>query len=343
MEVRFDGVKKTDPTNHEGFQVNYAAPKRAGFRWRWRFMVLLVISPILIWGWLVLQEEILVRADGILTTEPIHLSASDPGFVTSVPVALGDSVSSGQLLLELSSPEIDRKIKHWSGNLEELKIYQDQMIANLKETLGVYTRRLEESRRKQDRIAARYQQLAEKGLFKLADQMQLNEMRRALSHDERQHIVDLERLESLRYTHDLADEIRAIELEIAVAEVQQQQLDTRANRDGVINRVFVKEGEYVTEGAPLVELSNYDAPVVNVFLQPESISSANVGNAVVVIFPDRTRYHGVVKEPPQIAETIPAALAGPFEGSKRAIKVVVALDQEPDTWVEGLPVKVRFK
>ena len=37
MEVRFDGVKKTDPAQHDGFKVNYAAAKRAGFTWRWPF------------------------------------------------------------------------------------------------------------------------------------------------------------------------------------------------------------------------------------------------------------------------------------------------------------------
>ncbi len=342
MRVQFEGTKQSDPTVQDGFQVEYAGAKRAGFRWRWRFMLLLVVSPILIWGWFLTQEQVLTRADGILTTEPIQLRASKSGFVTSIKVQPGGKVENGQQIFDLSSPEVDRKIDHWQSNLNELVDYREKMIAEVRQTLDVYQARLDESRAKQDSIAENYGQLSEKGLLKLADEMQLNETRRALSQDERQQMVDLERLESLRYTHDLADEIRELELEIAVAEVQQTQLDIRSDSDGVVNRLYVKEGEYVTEGEPLAELSNYDAPVVNVFLKPERMSHAKVGNEVVVIFPDRSRYDGIVAEPPQIAETIPVSLSGPFESSKRAIKVVVQFDQSPENWVEGLPVKVRF-
>lgn len=342
MEVKFERLKETDPTAHDGFKVGYADAKRAGFRWRWRFMLLLVISPILIWGWMVMQDQVLTRADGILTSEPIQMRASEAGFVTAVMVAPGDRVEVGQQLFDLSSPETDRKISHWQGNLSKLVEYQDHMIAELRGALASHQQKLDDSRAKQDEIAQSYRQLAEKGLFKLSDQMQLNEMRRSLSQDERQQMVDLERLESLRFTHDLADEIREIELQIAVAEVQQTQLDSRSDRSGVVNRLYVKEGEYVTEGDLLIELSNFETPVINVFLKPERMGQATVGNKVVIILPDRTRYDGVVLEPPQITETIPASLAGPFEGSARAIKVVVAFDEMPATWIEGLPVIVRF-
>jgi len=343
MDVRFEGIKKTDPTNDDGFKVEYAGAKRAGFRWRWRLMLLLVVSPILIWGWLVVQNQVLTRAEGILTTEPILLSASKSGFVASVSVVPGDRVSVGHEIVDLSSPETNRKIEFWENSRDELLSYRDRMMSDLREALEVYGRKLEASRAKQDAFAEKYRQLAEKGLFKLSDQMQLNEMRRALSADEREQLVDLERLESLRYTNDLAAEIREIELLIAVANVQQTQLDIKVNRDGVVNRIFVKEGEYVTEGDPLIELSNYDRPVINVFLKPERMKYAQLGGEVVVIFPDNERYDGVISEPPQIAETIPASLVGPFDGSKRAIKVVVAFETEPETWIEGLPVKVRFK
>ncbi len=342
MEVRFEGVKRSDPTENDGFKVGYAGVKRAGFRWRWRFMLLLVVSPLLIWIWLIMQDQVLTRADGILTTEPIQMRAPKSGFVAAVLVAPGQRVEDGQQMFDLSSPETDRKIVHWQDNLAVLVEYREEMIAKLRDALTLHQQKLDESRLKQDAIAESYQQLSEKGLFKLSDQMQLNEMRRALSQDELQQLVDLERLESLRYTHDLADEIRGIELEIAVAEVQQTQLDVRSDRSGVVNRLYVKEGEYVAQGDPLMELSNYELPVINVFLKPERMEHAKVGNKVVIILPDRTRFDGVVSEPPQIAETIPATLAGPFDGSKRAIKVVVEFNEVPENWVEGLPVKVRF-
>ena len=219
MKVRFDGTKQTDPTVQDGFHVEYASAKRAGFRWRWRFMLLLVASPVLVWLWLLAQDQVLVRADGILTTEPIQMRASKSGFVTSVKVNPGAKVEVGQQIFDLSSPEIDRKIVHWQTNLEELIAYRDKMIAELRQTLQTYQVNLEDSRKRQDAIAENYRQLAEKGLFKLADEMQLNELRRALSRDERQQMVDLERLESLRFTHDLADEIRDLEMSTLSAAV----------------------------------------------------------------------------------------------------------------------------
>ncbi len=343
MEVRFKGTKQTDPTAHDGFRVNYAAAKRLKFQWRWRFMLLVVVSPLLVWGWFLLQAQFLTRADGILTTEPIQVRASKSGFVTEVMVAPGHVVAAGQQLFDLSSPETDQKIQYWKEQVSLLTAYREQLIDELRSALGVYQQKLDDSRSKQDEIAQSYDQLADKGLFTLSDQMQLNEMRRALSQDERQQMIDLEHLESLKFTHDISDEIRNFELEILVAEVKQSQLDIRSDRSGVVNRLYAKQGEYVTEGDPLVELSNYTNPVVNVFLKPERLAKATEGREVVVILPNRTRIDGAVAEPPQIADTIPAALAGPFEGSRRAIKVVITLNELPETWVEGLPVTVRFK
>ncbi|MGR3679751.1 MAG: hypothetical protein ACU0AZ_17405 [Paracoccaceae bacterium] len=200
MEVRFDGVKKTDPTNHEGFKVSYAGAKRAGFRWRWRIMILVVISPILIWSYLLLQQQFLVSADGIMTTEPIQVRASKSGFVSGVLVEAGQEVDVNQPMFSMSSPEIDRRIELWQKSLEQLVAYRETMIENLGSALVQYEAKLAESRQRQDDIAGLYGQLEDKGLFTLSDQMQLNEMRRALSSDEHQHMVDRERLESLRHT-----------------------------------------------------------------------------------------------------------------------------------------------
>lgn len=342
MEVKFDGVKKSEPDRDDGFKVGYASAKRLGFQLRWRLMILIVLSPLLFMGWFFIQDRLLVRADGILTTEPIQLRAFKTGFVSDIAVSPGDQIVAGQLLFDLSSPEIDQQIEVWIENLTMLSEYREEMLADVSKTLSDFGEKLETSREEQDAVDDSYDKLAKKGLFRLSDQMQLSELNRSLSQEEKQFLLDAIRVESLRYTHDLSVEIRDIEMEIAIAKVKQKQLDVRSAQAGVLNRLYVNEGEFVAEGEPLAEVSNYRSPVVNVYLKPERMSYAKVGETVTITLPDRSRYSGTIKEPPSVTETVPASLAGPFEGSSRLIKVVVEFDEAPEVWFEGLPVKVKF-
>ena len=342
MEVRFQGIKSQDPTQDQGLRVTYAAAKRTGFSLRWRLMLLIVISPVLLWLWLVFQGTVLVRADGIVTTEPVQLRASQPSFVNEVVVNPGDRVAAGQTIIDLSSPEIDTRIQIWNENLEELVAFRGTVISNLDSILEDYGKKLAVSRERQNVISDRYEQLEQKQLFTLRDQMDLNELQRDFAQDEKDQLVDLERLKSVQFTDELAEAIREAELEIAVAEVQQAQLNIRADREGTVNRIYAQPGEFVTEGQPLAEISNYETPVVNVYLPTKNLAQAYIGKEVSIVLPGRKVVAGIVRDPVQVTETIPASLAGPFEGSQVAIKVVVQFVEPPETWIEGLPVRVRF-
>ncbi len=342
MKVRFEGVKRSDPTQDNGARVSYAPAKRAAFRGRWYLMLLLVISPIIAFGWLVTREELLVRADGILTTKPVVYSASQSGFVTDVVAGPGTLVDVGADILELRSPEIDRKIELWKANAALLTAHQEAAAAQLREVLETHRERLEASDADHRKIAAKYAELEQKGLFTLSDQVLLNAEQRELLAEIKDLDIEVERAEAMHVTDATANEIREIELQIAIAEVQQKELDLTAKLPGVVNRILVREGEYVSEGEELAEVSNFDQPVVEVYLRPERMNYAQVGKSVTVVLPDRSRHSGEIRDPAQIADTIPPTLAGPFDGARRAIRVTVHLDTPPENWVEGLPVEVRF-
>nr|WP_285817838.1 HlyD family secretion protein [Echinimonas agarilytica] len=124
--------------------------------------------------------------------------------------------------------------------------------------------------------------------------------------------------------------------------VTQSELNVRAPNAGVINDLYVNEGEYLLEGASLAKLSNRVQPVVMVFLPPNRLEYGKIGNRATVTLPDGTSVVGVVSEPTQMANRIPRSLAGPFEDGKVAVQVTLSLETDISNFVEGLPIRVRF-
>lgn len=217
-----------------------------------------------------------------------------------------------------------------------------EAIARIKEILRHKEEILRQADEEQNGLFVNYDKLKEKGLISLNDQLALIQAHRTIQSDISDLKLAYERAESFHYTKELADAIRTIELDIAIADARQQQLSVRAKQEGIVNQVFAKAGEYVAEGSTLAEISNHPEPVVHLYLKPERMSYARAGQLATIRLPNGSSYRGKIKDPAQVVEKIPASFVGPFEGSKRAIKVVIHFDSQPEYWIEGLPVEVEL-
>lgn len=342
MKVRFDGLRASDADADHGFKVTYGPAKRTAFRWRWYLMLLLVLSPITYFAWHLTTDRLLVEADGILTTEPISIAATHSGVVTQVMVKPGDHIDVDQILLDLSSPVTEARLRVLSSNLNELREFQGTVLLQVQGILDAYEGRLEQDNRQLEEFTRKYEELDERGLLLNSNDLQLLRDRRSLFAEIKNLEIDRQRAEAILYSNDIANAIRELEIDIAETQARQSQLDVRALTSGVVNRVFALNGEFVDVGDPLFEVSNLTEPVINVYLQPERMAHAVVGSAVTIKSPDGSRFDGVVKAPVQVTDTIPASLAAPFQGAKSAIKLVVGFREAPDRWIEGLPVRVSF-
>jgi multidrug resistance efflux pump len=343
MKVQFPNQHRTDPTKDAGQKVDYAPAKRVAFRARWYVLLVVIFSPVAFFLWQISKDDILVRSSGIVTTNPVILSASQAGYVSDISVSPGDQVTRGQSIIKLSSPELEVKLGVLENSQSALLAAQVETRKNVLGILEAQAESLERAKAAQMEIRRSYEILERKDLMTNARQIQLDSDRLDLNVQIVENQLAVEDAKARLHSGGISAAIRDIDLEIALVNVQRDLMKIRAVDAGTVNKLFVVVGEYVEEGDILAELSNYEKPVVNVYLNPERMKFAVEGNVATIIFPDGSKYSGVVSEPVQITETIPAALAGPFEGSKSAVKVVLSFDDPPATWIEGLPVEVRFQ
>jgi multidrug resistance efflux pump len=342
MKVRFKGLRTPEPEQQRGFKVSYGPGKRQAFRWRWYLMLALVLSPVIYFTWQLTADRVLVEADGILTTEPISLAATNSGVVSAILVEPGDRVQPDQVLLDLNSPVISARLEVLTTNRDQLKVFQEGLVSDVRSILDGYEQVLSQENRQLEEFALKFDTLKQKGLLQNSSDLQLQRDRRSVFTEVKNLELDRQRAETILYSNDIANEIRNLEISIAETRAQQAQLVIRAPGAGVVNRVLALPGEFVDIGEHVFEISNFSEPVINVYLLPQRMAHAVVGSSVTIKFSDGRRFEGVVKAPVQVTDTIPASLSGPFQGSKRAIKVVVGFRTVPDRWIEGLPVRVSF-
>jgi multidrug resistance efflux pump len=342
MKVEFKGKKQSEPTRHGDFGVRYAPAKRAAFKWRWYFLLLLVISPILYFLWQVVDEQVLVQAEGILTTEPVVLTASQDAFIETVLTDPGDPVKSGQILIDLKSPEIEREVELLGEKLAGLKDGAAQAMERVKSLRSKQVDMLEAALETHTKLTKDYEGVKYEGLVALGDKVTLEEAYREVKSELTEAKVKYEIESNYEKRAAWVEAFSELERKQAIAQVKQELLNVRSPKDGIVNEIYVSVGEYVSEGNLLAEISNYPEPVVDVYLHPKRMEYTRVGQMTTVTLPNGQKHRAQIKEPVQIVEKLPGALAGPFEESKTAIKAILHFENPPERWIEGLPVKVLF-
>lgn len=144
MKVTFNPPKKQDATLDEGIRVLYAPAKRAAFRIRWYLILLLAFSPVIILLWYLGREWWLTQAPAIITTEPQLVVANGDGFIRSIYMSPGQSVSQGDTLMRFESPTLKANIEGRKARLKALELNkegaEEAILNNLNEQINIADR-----------------------------------------------------------------------------------------------------------------------------------------------------------------------------------------------------------
>ena len=341
MKIQFKTEKQIDPTKNDGFEVNYAPAKRLAFKIRWFMLVMLIVSPLLFFGWHILSKEVLITAGGILTTEPIVLHTSQSVFIKSIDVKEGDTVEEQQVLIQLSSPEIENELSLLEKNHRRVKQrYQDGFV-NLRALYDKEIETLQENIEAQESITDRFKSYGDRGMLGIDEQLMLEESIASSESDYQKALIGLEEA-TLNHKVMLRATLIDIELALSSARAKYSQLTIKAPKGAEINNIFVKQGEFLSEGDPLISLSNLPESIVNVYLSPEQMDYTGIGQTATITLPNGDTYQGIIEKPTQMTGRLPALFSGPFGGAKAAIKVTLTIKPKLELQLEGLPVEVRF-
>lgn len=342
MKIKFETEKQKNPMKNDGFDVMYAPAKRVAFRFRWYLLVVLILSPLVIFGWNLLDDEVLIQADGILTTDPIVLQAPQSVFVKTIHVKDGDKVKAKDILVELSSPVVERQyelLKEKHKNFNELHQKGIQILDVLyKQQIAILRASIQENKK----LISKYEDYQNRGVVPLNEQLLLDQNDMQLKNQYQQVQISYESAVAQHRNGPLAKTVLDIELALAQAQAKNDMLNLIAPKQAQINEILVAEGEFLSEGEPIISLSNLNRPVVFVYLLPKRMDYAKMGRTATITFPNGIKYQGKINGPVQMTQQLPAALTGPFDVSKAMIKVILDIYPIPEQMVEGLPVKIRF-
>ncbi len=342
MKINFQTEKQKNANSNDGFKVIYAPAKRLAFKMRWYLLLTLILSPLAIFSWYMIDDKLLVTADGILTTEPITLKATHDVYVKNIDVNVGDRVESNQTLVELSSPVVEKELNLLLAKHKSFKEEQEKGIINLESLHKQQIATYKSGQFKQNQMAKRYEKYSDQGVLPLHQQLMLEQNQLVAQSQYQDALIAHEAAVNNHKNGAMAKTMMDIELAISKARAIENMLTVDAPKDAVVNDILVNEGEYVSAGEPLISVSNLDQAVVNVYLSPERMDYAKLGQTATITLPNGDTHQGVINKPTQLSQKLPDILSGPFDGNKPAIKVTLDITPAPEVTLEGLPVEVRF-
>jgi HlyD family secretion protein len=337
MRIRFHRETRSAPDTIAGLKVPYADAKRNAPKWRWRLILLAVLSPAILLIYSALQGLLTLAANGSVMLAQHEVRAPAAAQVAAIDVRLGADVRKGDVIARLQDPDLDAALARAQEVPRAPAVSSSRDHELLREELALHERTL----RTQQQRAEALEQLVREGAATAAELREAQlavDQASAVVLQTRQHLNSSTRTRpepAVRGTD-------AAELERLLA--RRERLIIRAPESGRIVDVLAAAGQFVTAGEPLLLIGRSGDPQVIAYVSPEIAPQLSVGSRATIKFPDGTKAQATVAEQPMLTRRMPADLVDQF--GMRPMTVVLHLQADRE-WpsgqrIHGLPVDIRF-
>jgi membrane fusion protein, multidrug efflux system len=376
-------VSDKDGESEEEASEPQAAPKSRGRNWIRYLIVAVVLVVGGVWGGKEVQQRFthVYEYDARIAGSLITVSSRVSGWVTKINVAEGDEVSHGQVVFEIDSRDSKLLVDQLVAQIQGLDAERQRMKAerNLvdKKTQGRYRTQKSElsaaqavekalepqlalarsdlkrakslyqkkivSRKSRDEARARTQQLA--GEFETATAEVQSARDKLLEAEADRMQLDVMDGEMAKLSHEEG---------VLRSRLAQQKLDfadrsIRGPVNGVIDKVFVDTGEYVSPGQRLALTHDPHSIWIEANVKETEIRKLKIGQVVDVgvdAYPDQTFVGHVIA----IGNTTTAEFAllpspnpsGNFTKITQRLPVRIAIDQKERLLRPGMMVEVNI-
>ena len=355
-------------------------PKRRSFGIRY-----LIIGLVVIVGGVFAFREIHQRLiyvyeyDARIAGDMVTVSSRVAGWVTALPVTEGQLINSDQMLVKIDDRESKLLVKQLEAQRDAIKAQRDRLITQ-RSLVDVQTKsRVNTQLAAVNAAAATVDALKpqlenarsnfarEKELFKkkVISRRQFDQTRTTMQQVDGEYRTSVAELEEarnrLREARADQQQLAVLDSEIEIlvheenelyAQIDRQRLD-RADRtigspvNGVVDRVFVEEGEYVTPGQRLLLVHDPKRVWIDANVKETDIRKVKIGqvaDVTVDAFPDK-KFSGKVIAIGNAATSEFALLptpnpSGNFTKITQRLRVRVAIDQEQNLLRPGMMVEV---
>ncbi|MEX0375323.1 HlyD family secretion protein [Spiribacter pallidus] len=347
MNIDFRG--EPAPQRSNGLPVRYAPARRAIPRLRWALVALIVTSPILYLGWVVLRGGWVVESTGRLTYETTRIGSVVGGVVSEVLVSENDTVTPGQTLFRLENPAINARVEHLLDELDRLSAEQLAARRRSEAELAVLD---EQITALENLIDEQHEWLSQIELLSRSGAVTRAERRRANAELQRSR-GDLIRAIGQRQAlarsiaqgdPQLREREQALRLSLDMARADRSYLSVKAPDPGSVIELNVEPGDTVGPGSTLLTLARPSRPRLTAYLPPADGAFVQRNRPVTVHLPDGSQLTGRVSDRPTLTGRIPDPMQSIFRESDTALMVRIRLDRPvpASMAVHGLPVEVEF-
>lgn len=274
---------------------------------------------------------------GTIETDETRLASRYGGRVIDILVREGDTVSSNQLILRLSAPELSARHNQIAAQLAEWKAgARKEELATAKAEMEAIAADLEFARSEERRTA----QLANTGAIAAS------ERDRALS---RANTLE-KSLAASRSRYDLLiagtrpERIAQSEAQLGEIETQIKELEVHAPAPGVVETLHVKPGDVVPPNTPVVTLLYTSHLWVRVYVPATWLGHLHVGDRARVqvdSFPGKT-FDGEIEQIARSAEFTPRNVQTQEDRVKQVFGIKVRLPSDNPDLRAGMSADVFF-
>jgi len=269
---------------------------------------------------------------GIAQTKEYKINSEKSALVKSVQVVPGRQVKEGDLLIELTSQELEMDIAKLANRIVVLKSERDEKvklsgsaISYIKAQNSIVLEELDAeilqtiSELKLNETLTKDFVTTEKNskdspLDIKINSLKLQKEKHALAMGIKVHDVGQE---SITDQHLLENQIALFENELTLLQSERDKLSKYANADGVVKNVYVKNGEQVDSFTPLLEVNPLHPTTVVVYLVGKKSDLYAIGSSVSVSSYDQRGKavvgkvigYGSVSELPEILQKATAVKA----------------------------------
>ena len=374
-----DKVKEeTAETEEESSSAKRPKKRRFGIRY-------LIIGLVVIVGGVFAFREVHQRLiyvyeyDARIAGDMVTVSSRVAGWVTALPVTEGQLINTDQMLVKIDDRESKLLVKQLEAQRDAIKAQRDRLVTQ-RSLVDVQTKsRVNTQLAAVNAAAATVDALKpqlenaqsnfarEKSLFKkkVISRRQFDQTRTTMQQVDGEYRTSVAELEEarnrLREARADQQELAVLDSEIEIlvheenelyAQIDRQRLD-RADRtigspvNGVVDRVFVEEGEYITPGQRLLLVHDPKRVWIDANVKETDIRKVKIGQVAEVTvdaFPDK-KFSGKVIAIGNAATSEFALLptpnpSGNFTKITQRLRVRVAIDQEQNLLRPGMMVEV---
>jgi len=317
--------------------------------------------------------------DARIAGDMVTVSSRVAGWVTKLPVTEGQLVDGNQMLIKVDDRESNLLIKQLQAQKDAIAGQRDRLVAERKlvdsqtetrvntQLAAVNAAKATVSALKPQLVNAQSQLAQDQALFKkkVISRRQFDQTRTTMQRidgEYRTRVAELEEARNkLREARAETQRLAVLDSEIIIliheedeltAQLDRQRLDLKDRTigspvTGVVDRVFVEEGEYVTPGQRLLLVHDPKKVWIDANIKETDIRKVKVGqvaNVTVDAFPDK-EFKGRVIAIGNAATSEFALLptpnpSGNFTKITQRLRVRVAIDQEQNLLRPGMMVEV---